>query len=118
MKSFSISLTLFMLLAVCMIANVIFIHDCADRIKQATEELSVPTDQKLCELEELWSSRKKYIGLSVSEKHLDNVSQIMIALRSAYESGDDGEFKKNLALLTASSDEIKKYECLSIENIF
>ena len=118
MRSFNISVTLFICLCICVIANAIFIHDCADRIERAADELSAPTEEKLCELETLWEKRKAYIGLSISENHLDSISQTIISLRCAYESRNEAEFKKDLALLSACADEIKRYERLSVENIF
>ncbi|MBQ8850553.1 MAG: hypothetical protein IJ011_10760 [Clostridia bacterium] len=118
MKAFHISLALFALLAVCIISNVIFIHSCADRLSEFSEELYVPTEEKLCELEDFWESRRRFIGLSISEAYLDNISKTISSLRWAYESGDSAEVEKCLMLLSDSAEAIRRYESLSMVSIF
>ena len=118
MRSLRISLALFAILLICIIINVIFIHSYADKLDASASELSSPDEEKLCRLEEHWSKNKKFIGLSISENHLDSISKIIVSIRCAYEAGDDIELKKNLALLADASDAIRRYEKLSPENIF
>lgn len=116
MKALRISLILFWILVICIVSNVIFIHNCADRLLELST--APPTEETLSELEEFWESRKEFVGLSISEVHIDNVSRLIISARHAYESGDKFELKKDLALLSDAAEGIRRYERLSLENIF
>ena len=116
MKALHISLILFAILAICIVVNVIFIHRTADRLLELSSD--VPTESSLAELEKFWESRKEFVGLSISEVHVDNVSRLIIAVRHAYESKNEFELRKNLALLSDAAEGIKRYERLSLENIF
>ncbi len=118
MKSLIISVTLFLLVALCIIINVGYIHSTADKIEKAAVGLAEPTEEKISALEELWKKNEGILGLSLSSTFLENVSKTVVSLRCAHESGDAAEYEKNRAFLFHCAEGIRGLERLSIENIF
>lgn len=118
MRSLIISVTLFVLVVLCVILNVGYIHSTADKIDNAAADLAEPTEEKLSALEELWEKNEGLLGLSLSSTFLESVSKTIVSLRCAYESGDRAEYEKNRALLFLCAEGIRGLERLSIENIF
>ena len=116
MRALRISLILFAVLLICITVNSIYIHRCTERLLELTEEVSLGASTDA--LEDFWHTNEKFIGLSVSEAHLDNVSRLIVSVGCYRSSGQEDELKKELSLLEDAALSIRRYETLSIENIF
>ncbi len=118
MRSLIISIILFTSVIACIILNVGYIHNTADRIEAISADLEMPTDEKLTELEEFWEKNDGFLGLSISTAYLDGIEETIVSLRCAYELGNLEEFEKQRALLFDAADDIRALERFSVENIF
>ena len=116
MRSLKISLILFAVLLICITVNSIYIHQCTERLLVLTEEVSLGASTDT--LEDFWRTNKKFIGLSISETQLDNISRLIVSVGCHQKSGQDKELKESLALLADAAQNMRRYEELSVENIF
>ena len=116
MRSLKISLILFAILLICITVNSIYIHYCTQRLLELTDEVAhgASTDSLVA----FWETNRKFIGLSISETQLDNISRLIVSVGCHQKSGQDEELKESLALLTDAAQNMRRYEELSVENIF
>ncbi len=120
MKAVPISIILFLILIICIVANAIFINESSSYLSDASNALYAKNDREatLDKLEAFWESRRDIIGLSVSNLILDEADDVIICLREAERSGDEAEFQKYRMRLSDISKKVARAEKLSIGNIF
>ncbi len=120
MKSFWISLVLFLLVIAGIAGNIVYIRHCADYMKNAAERvlLDEESGDTLTELENFWEKNRKYIGLSVSYREVDHLCEMLISLRWAYDIKDEEELIKYRLLVQDAVKEIERLEQFSVENLF
>ena len=116
MRSLKITLILFSILMICIIFNIIYINRCADILTEKAD--AVLRGEQARELRDFWESNKEYIGISISEAQLDSISRLIITVEYDQLHGSRQELKKDVALLTDAIGGIRRYEKLSIQNIF
>ena len=116
MRSLKISLTLFAMLIICIVFNSLYISRCADKLLSQADAILVSRSTE--ELDSFWKSNKKYIGMSISEIQLDNISRLIVCIHCDIEQKNYANLEKDVALLCEAADGIRKYEKLSIENLF
>lgn len=116
MRSLKISLVLFALLLICIVANSLYIHRCSEQLSELTDAVAAgaSTDR----LEHFWRSNKRLIGLSISETYLDNVSRLIVSVKHNRAEGREDEVRKDLALISDTAESMRRYEELSIESLF
>ena len=116
MRSLKISLTLFAALIICIIFNSLYLHQCSAHLSEAAA--TVKNEADVVELENFWNNNKQFIGLSISETHLDYISRLIISVKYNCKYQNTSELQKDLSLLADSAEDIKRYERFSIENLF
>ena len=116
MRSLKISITLFAILIICIAFNSLYISHCAERLLSQTDDILLSGSAE--ELDDFWKSNKKYIGMSISETQLDSISRLIVSIRCDIEQNNSADLKKDVALLRDAVDGIRRYERLSIENLF
>ena len=117
MRSTLISIILFSLLLCGIIINGIYVHNVSSQLTQYADKLSPQNENTLSELEDYWSTNKNRLGISISGAYLDGVEKTIISMRSAYDEGDEVEFRKNIHLLRQSAETIKRSERISLDAI-
>lgn len=120
MRSFYLSIFLFIILVIGIISNAVYVIDSSEYLKNAAESLTKADgrEENLYRLEEFWSKNQELINISVSNMQLDGVGKIIVSLRCAHEADDESEFLKNCALLGDAADELCRAERLSIGTVF
>ena len=116
MRSLKITVFLFSLLIICIILNSLYIHSCADGLENRAEALLMGAEAG--ELEVFWESNKKYVGISVSEAQIDNISRLIVSARFNQKHGNISDLEKDVALLIQAAEGLRKYEEITVENIF
>ena len=116
MRSLSITVALFLLLIICIIFNSLYIHRCADRITEMATEILDGCEAR--ELEMFWNNNKAYVGISISEAQIDNISRIITSIQLDQEYGNTPELEKDVALLLQAVESLRQYESLSIQSLF
>lgn len=117
MRSTLISIILFFMLLGGIFLNSMYVRDVSYEFRKYSDTLSHPTEEAVSSLEEYWYKHRDGLGLSISGVYLDSIEKTIVSMRSAYESGDIKEFRKNLALFRQSSEVIGKSERISLEII-
>ena len=117
MRSTVISVILFFLLVGGVALNGFFVRDVSDTLTQRAEALEEPSDEKLNSLEAYWSGSRPWLELSISDSYLDSVEKAIIAMRSAYELGEEKEYMRQLALFRQAAKSVKKAEQISLRSI-
>lgn len=120
MKAFWASVILFGILLFLVGWNASYIHESTDEIRALAFRLDEPSSRKetLSQLDSLWETRQKIIGLSVGYEQLDHLTEVIDCLWWAYSVADEAEFERYRILLTDAIDEIERTEKLSAENLF
>ena len=116
MRSLKITIFLFSLLIICIIFNSLYIRRCSEVLEDSAEALL--TGAQAEELEKFWEENRKYIGISVSENQLDNISRLVISAKYNQKHGDRAALEKDVALLMQAAEGLRRYEELTVENIF
>lgn len=116
MRSFKITVVLFLILMICIIFNSLYIHRCADSLTEKAE--AILNGGQTQELKVFWETNKKYIGISISEAQLDNISRLITVIDFNQRQGNRQELETNIALFTDAVEGMRRYEKISIQNIF
>ena len=116
MRSLIITSILFLLLILCIILNSLYIHRCADQISAMAEMILEGNDA--AQLETFWKNNRSYIGISISEDQVDNISRIIASVRINQESGNMPELEKDIAHLLQAAESMRQYERLSLQSLF
>ena len=120
MRSFIISLILFVLLIATVFGNAFYVKTVSSRIVSDTEALekSCYLPQAIQELEKYWEKHRGFVGLSVGHEELDRISENIISLKAACESKNKSDAKRYLLILQDLAKEMGRHEELSFENLF
>ena len=121
MKAWIISLVLFILLLGLIIGNAVYIHRVAARLCEISDSLvfdEEETEARFEMLEAYWERNRAFIALSISYRELDRVAEMMISLRSAYETKNASDFEEYRRLFRDVADEISRFERFSVENLY
>ena len=120
MKSFIISLILFILLISTIFGNAFYVKEVSKRIVSDTKTLeeSNYSPQRIRDLEKYWEKHRGFIGLSVGHDELDRISESIISLKASCESGNISDAELYLLILQDLVKEMGRHEELSLENLF
>lgn len=120
MKAFWGSLLLFTALLSFVLFNAQFVHQSAIGLRAAAEQLNEPSQQKsaLEELESFWNAHRPWLATSIRHSELNDVSELIVSLKWAYDTQSNDDFERNRLLLRDAADELERSERLSFESIF
>lgn len=119
MKAFIISALLFSLLIALIIGNAIYVHRVSEQIRNKLDVLDQSNaEETLSYLEEYWQRHQPYIGLSVSYRELDHLSELLLSLRASSETQNEQDFELYRKIAIDAADELSRLERFSIENLF
>ena len=112
MKAVPVSISLFILLIICVALNSVTIRNAESKIIEYAEVLRQKGDRAeiIDELEDYWEKNRKFIGLSIPHSQLDKTTDTIILLRHANTSHDEEEFLKHLDLLEECAKSIGRME--------
>lgn len=119
MKAFWASVILFGVMLFFIGWNAIYIQDSAERIRAFAEEMKHLENRQiaLLELDAFWEKHQNLIGLSVSFRETDHLSEMIDCLVWAQNVENEEEFQKYLILLLDAADEIERADRFSIGNL-
>ncbi len=120
MKTFAISIILFLAVIVLVTVNVFYVNGVLEHTKQLATEIykDSTSTEALSELYDHWQSHKSWLGLSVSLRDIDSVTENLLNFKTAVIQGNDILLHQSYALLCNSLDDVARYESFSVENIF
>ena len=120
MKAFWASLILFVTMLTGIVWNAVYIHRSTDRLRQLTDQLEDTATRQtvLAELDSFWEAQRIAIGLSVSFRDINRVSESIDCLLLAHSTGNDLDFQKQRILLDNAISEIERADILSVDSLF
>lgn len=120
MKAFWGSLLLFAALISFVLFNAQYVHQSVAYLRATSEQLTEPSQQKsaLEELEAFWESHRPWLATSIRHSELNDVSELIVSLKWAYDTQSTDDFERNRLLLRDAADELERSERLSFESIF
>ena len=119
MRSFLITLVLFLSMCGVIFANNVYIKKTADFICECVseEEFEKNPSSAIERLDEFWEKNHPIVSLSVGYKELDRMSDLIIDLRLYFELGNSSEVKRARELIIESANEISRLEFFHLENL-
>lgn len=119
MKSFVISIILFVLMAVTIAGNSIYINNVTNTLSSMTDELTDITaySEKIDIISDYWNSHIDLISISVNFHETEMITEAILTLRAYSLTPDSPEFKYAKAKLSESLKEMRLGEKISISNI-
>ena len=122
MKSFVVTLVIFLLLIAFIIFNYVSVNRYSELLKGMTEALpEIGADdctEKIGTLTEEWQKHRCFISFSTGVSSLQNIDDLLDSLLVAKETGNSYEFRKAKALLINAFDDLAQFESFSPEDIF
>lgn len=119
MKGLITSLLLLVFVIVAVSFNYVYVNGTIETLgtlaEQAWQEKS---PDNVSELIDYWEKHRPYIGLSVSLREIDSVTENLLNLNVACSKGNDTMIEQSYSLFITALEDIKRYEKLSIINIF
>ena len=119
MRTFIITLLIFIAMCGTISFNNKYVKDCAAYISECVSDENFCDDPNaaVSRLENFWEKNHHFVGLSVGFKELDRMSELIIDLKSYTELGNSTEVKRLRALIIDSADDISRLEQFDIENL-
>ena len=119
MRSFIISLILFLCLLGIIFFNNIYVNRTAREITRLLSLTSIEDDtsEQMDSLLSYWERHRAFLSLSVSLREIDKAQELFIALRYAYETKNAYDFEKTKELIYDTAEDLARLEGFSIENI-
>ncbi|MGM9631884.1 MAG: DUF4363 family protein [Eubacteriales bacterium] len=121
MKGFIITSVLFIIMIVLIGANCAYVNNVADSLLGIVLEIS-PSPSKenqeiINELQEKFQSSKMLLGISISTKDIESLSDCIDSVSSANKAGDEARLPTEIELLKNAIETIRKLERFSVDNI-
>ena len=120
MKAFITSIILFIAVIAATGSNAVYISRTTEQMKSLSRAVCQgnDTEKAISELTEYWETHEKFVSLSAGLRDLDKVTEEILKLKSACESGSELGKLQSCELLCDALDDIKKHEGFSIDSIF
>ena len=81
------------------------------------ERFAVSPRESIRELEEYWNENLLFVGFSVAYRELDNLTELIVALKSYYDSVYDAEVARVRARICDAAQDMARLESFSLENL-
>ena len=117
MKSFIISLIIFLFLIILIISNSIYIHKITNEMIKFSYSLSHEDAEGINKLCSIWQKHRLAFSISIRDSHIERITELTENIKSAATLGNDTEFKKNIILLCELLEELQKNEEISFQGI-
>lgn len=121
MKAWIASLILLSVLITLIACNARYVHHVSAHICDTAESLSFEdgqTSAKLDALDQYWKQHRPYMALSISYRDLDHLCEVLLSLRSAYDTQNSSDFELYRRMVSDCAVEIARLEKFSVENLF
>ena len=121
MKTFVVSLILFVLMIFAIVWNFLYINRTADKLLELSEALPKTSAGALKQAEALsafWRERMDVVGFSVGYTVLDRISEQTVSLVAAAKYESDFDYRLAKALLDDAIGDMRRLERFSFGNIF
>ena len=119
MRSFYVSLAVFALLLFIIVWNSIFVQQTTDNLIALLTDLPDcdRAERKFEHLEEFWEAREWLVALTASRADIESVSEQLIQMRSAVQTGDTIGFERARALAIEAAHHLHHLEEISLDNL-
>lgn len=122
MRSLIIIIAAFLIMICLITLNYLHLNKTAEEMTELTLSLNIGDTEKcaatIAAIEEIWQKNEAIFSLSVSFKEIDRLGETILSLKSAFESQNRAEFRKQRALLKDAIDGVARLERFSVLNIF
>ena len=119
MKVFVLSLILLALAISLVLINVCYVKRTTDTLLLLADEVHADPSQKTVgRLSEYWDEHRSTLALSVSLRDIDSVTESLLNLQTASLEKNEWLIEQSYALFRNALEDIRRYETLSIINIF
>ena len=121
MKTFVVSLLLFVLMLFVILWNYFYINKTAEELLALSELLPDSVDGALeaaQKISDFWQARMDVVGFSVGYTVLDRISEQAASLLCAAKYESDFDYRLSKALLQDTVGDMRRLEKFSIGNIF
>ncbi|MBQ9802284.1 MAG: DUF4363 family protein [Clostridia bacterium] len=118
MKSFAVSICIFLLLLAAIVTNTCYVTQVCDTL---AEQLTALPEVEAAEAEagalfDYWDRQRDLLGISVSAHTLERMSEHLVEMEYAIRCGDAVTFEKNRQTALYMCDEIAETERFSLKN--
>ncbi|MBO5415626.1 MAG: DUF4363 family protein [Clostridia bacterium] len=119
MRSFIITVLLFILVCAVIVINNNYIRSSAEYIAERVSEeyFEENPERAISELEDFWKKNHPMISMSVGFKELDRMSDLIIDLKTYHMLGIDSEVVLTRVMIVETADEISRLERFGLENL-
>ena len=119
MKELIASLILLTVVVTLVIINAFYVDSTLEKLDRlADRAFNEPSEKSLAELIDYWERHRSFVGLSASLREVDSVPENMLNLQTSFREGNSVMAEQSYSLLCNALDDIRRYEKLSIINIF
>lgn len=117
MKTFWISLTLFLCLLAGILTNCVYVNRTVSHLEQLIREIpeeSWDASASLQKLSDYWTDQQDKLGFSVNYTELNEIEKLILSLQVHALEGNQAEFERNRLLLSAAVEEIRRLEQINL----
>ncbi len=119
MRSFIISILLFIILTASIIINAVYISSgCKELCLYADSIRASQSPLVIKAIKEYWEDHRYFFGFTVSENKIERMDELIISLSAASDEKNYYEVLRICELIKGLCDDISIYETLSIQAIF
>lgn len=113
MRTFVISISLFLLLLCCIIINSIYLTGLTEKMLVLANGLP----ETIYELSDIWEQNRNYVGITVNYSYIYTISTSIISTKRLYEGSCEGEFEAARDILYEAIMRLHELERFSLDNI-
>lgn len=120
MKAVAVSVLLLISVVVCSIANTVFVNSRITEMTEIAMSIFDDTADRQAEIEKLsdgWARYQPIFRLSTSLREVDRVSENLLTLELACQSGNEWAIRQGCVLFCDALDDIARYETFNIFKI-
>ena len=121
MKSLLVTLSLFIILLICIGFNCVFIHETYEKMLEYSNAISiypgVENQSIILEMKKFWNDKNSIISLSLSYRDIAEISNAMDAVFASNHANDEAELNINIEKLKNAIKSIIRLERFEIDNI-
>lgn len=119
MKGFTVSLILLLSIIILVITNIIYVNSTITRLERLARNVwNTRTSDAADELYRYWESCRSFVGLSVSLREIDSVTENLLSLQAACNEGNEWLIEQSYVLFCNALEDIRRYEKITLLNIF
>ena len=119
MKIFAISLILLTITVALVLVNVSYVKSTTDNLLSLAKDVRAdPCEKTVGRLAECWDRHRSVLALSVSLRDIDSVTENLLNLKTACLEKNEWLVEQSYSLFCNALEDIRRYETLSVLNIF